>query len=77
MTPEEKAEEVKDRYSLQLLSQPGISGVGVEQDEAGRYVLMVHLDTNDPAVKQRLPTEIEGYPVKWVHSGPFRKFSED
>jgi len=66
--------EVKRRHSLELLSQPGVWGVGVEKDDAGQYVLTVRLDTNDPEVRRRLPDRIDGYPVKLVQSGPFRKF---
>jgi hypothetical protein len=75
MSSEEEARAVKRRHSPQLLHQPGVCGVGVEKDEAGNYVIAIHLDTDDPAVRARLPQQIEGYPVKPVLSGPFRKFS--
>jgi hypothetical protein len=74
MTQEKRAEEVKDRHSLELLSRPGISGVGVEQDDSGRYVLTIHLETDDPEVRGQLPAQIEGFPTRVVHSGPFHKF---
>ena len=71
MATEEKIRDVKRRHSLHLLKQPGVCGVGVERDEAGDYVLAVHLD--DPGARANLPDEIEGHPVKYVQSGPFRK----
>lgn len=74
MTQEERAEQVKDRYSLELLSRPGVSGVGVEQDDSGQYVLTVHVETDDPEVRRQLPAQIEGFPTRVVRSGPFRKF---
>ena len=73
MATEQEIREVKRRHSSHLLSQPGVSGVGIEKDEAGEYVLAVHLDTDDPEGRKRLPDEIEGHRVKYVQSGPFRK----
>ena len=76
MASEEEVRAVKQRHSPQLLHQPGVCGVGVEKDEAGNYVIAIHLDTDDPAVRAGLPQQIEGYPVRPVLSGPFRKFSQ-
>ncbi len=75
MATEEEARAIKRRHSPQLLQQPGVCGVGVEKDEAGNYVIAIHLDTDDPAVRARLPEQIEGHPVKFIRSGPFRKLS--
>ena len=75
MASEEEARAVKQRHSPAILHQPGVCGVGVEKDEAGNYVISIHLDTDDPAVRARLPGQIEGYPVKPIFSGPFRKFA--
>ena len=65
---------MKQRHSARLLSQPGVSGVGIEKDEGGEYVLAVHLDSDKPDADKELPPEIEGVPVKYVRSGPFKKF---
>lgn len=70
---EKEIREVKHRHSARLLSQPGVSGVGIEKDDAGEYVLAVHLDSDNPEGGKELPAEIEGVPVKYVRSGPFRK----
>jgi hypothetical protein len=75
MRSEEEVRRIKRRHAPQLLSQPGVCGVGVEKDDRGEYVLVIHLDTNDPDARRRLPKQIEGYPVKFVQSGPFRKLS--
>ena len=73
MATEEQAREIKRRHSPQLLQQPGVAGVGVERDAQGNYCISIHLDSDDSAVQAGLPTEIEGCPVKFIHSGPFRK----
>jgi len=54
-----------------------VSGVGIEKDESGSYVLAVHLDSDDSETGKDLPEEIEGHPVKYIRSGPFRKLPAD
>lgn len=74
MASEQKLKELKRRYSLQLLNQKGVCGVGVEKDEAGKAVLAIHLD-NSSADDLDLPKEFEDYPVRYVRQdGGFRKF---
>ena len=53
-----------------------MSGVGIEKDESGEYVLAVHIDDSDPKAVKELPKEIEGVPVKYIPSGPFRKLDK-
>ncbi len=72
MLTEEEARAVKSRHSADLLAKPGVSGVGVEKDEDGQFVIVLHLDADHPEVQQELPKEIEGCRVKLVRSGPFR-----
>jgi hypothetical protein len=74
MLTEQEAHDVQRRHSTELLSKPGVSGVGVEKDEAGQFVIVVYVDTDHPTVQKHLPKEIEGFPVKFVFSGPFRQF---
>ena len=50
-----------------------MSGVGIEKD-AGEYVLAVHLESDNAEVEKDLPDKIDGVQVKYVRSGPFRKF---
>jgi hypothetical protein len=75
MATEKEISDLKRRHSLRLLNQAGVSGVGVEKDEAGGYFLAIHLNTDDPRILSQLPKEIEGHPIKFLHSGPFRKFA--
>lgn len=64
---------LKKRHSPTLLRRPGVCGVDVETAESGEAVLTVHLDSADPAVRAQLPDRLEGHPVRYVHTGPFRK----
>ena len=77
MATEREIREVKRRHSPQLLSRPGVCGVGVEKDASGDYVLAVHLDAGNKSAHSGLPQEIEGYPVKYIRSGPFRKLPKE
>ena len=75
MATEQKLKELKRRYSLQLLNQKGVSGVGIEEDENGDLVLAIHLNDSAPETLD-LPEELEKYPVKYIYQGEgFRKFS--
>jgi hypothetical protein len=73
MASESVIRELKHRHGARLLAQPGVSGVGIEKDDEGGYVLAVHLDSDDPALRGSLPERIEGHPVRYAVSGPFRK----
>jgi len=72
MVSEAQALDIKRRHSARLLDQPGVSGVGVEKDERGEFVLAVHLDPTQPNAAA-IPDSIEGCPVKRIFSGPFSK----
>ena len=73
MASEQQVNEVKRRHSRALLSRPGVSGVGVEKDGPNNYVLAIHVNGADPSVEKELPKELDGAPVRFVRSGPFRK----
>jgi hypothetical protein len=75
LATEKEIRELKRRHAPQLLARPGVSGVGVEKGDSGGYVLAVHVDTDDPEALKQLPEEIEGHSVKYIRSGPFRKFT--
>jgi hypothetical protein len=77
MLTEQQAQDVKRRHSTDLLSRPGVSGVGVEKDEDGKFVIAVHLDADHPGVQEQLPKDIEGFPVKFVRSGPFQRLATE
>jgi len=73
MPTEEQARAIKRRHSARLLAQPGVCGVGVEQDGQGGFVLAVHLDASLPEAGAQVPESIEGCPVRRTLSGPFSK----
>jgi hypothetical protein len=73
MASEAQVKAVKQRYSGELLKRAGVSGVGVEKDQAGGYVLAIHVDAGDQAVSTQIPETIESVPVQIIASGPFRK----
>jgi predicted sugar kinase len=73
MATEDEIRELKRRHAARLLRQPGVSGVGVERGEDGGFVLAVHLDRDAAFAPGELPERIEGHPVRYLRSGPFRK----
>ena len=70
--PDDAIRNLKRRHAPDLMRRPGVAGVGIERDEEGRDVLTVHLTSDDPAVRADLPDTLEGHPVRYVHTGPFR-----
>ena len=74
MNTEEKVRFLKDQYSLQLLNEQGVVGVGVEKEKSGEFVLAIHLNSNDPKILDKLPKEIDGCPTKFIVTGVYKKF---
>ena len=73
MLSEQQVRDIKRKHSGRLLQQPGVSGVGIERDEAGHYVLAVHLDAAQPDAGAAVPDTIEGCKVARHFNGPFKK----
>jgi hypothetical protein len=70
---ESEANALKRRFSPVLMNIPGVCGVGVERSD-GDFVVVVHLGVNDPAIRKRLPTDLDGQRYKVIVSGPYTKF---
>lgn len=64
---------VKRKYSADLLRRPGVCGVDIDIKKSGDAILTVHLDSIQPEIRKELPTELDGYPVKYVYTGPIQK----
>jgi len=65
-----QAMEVKGRYEKQLLSLPGVVGVGIGLSE-GQVVIKVFLEEMTPGVERVLPHMLEGYRVLPEVTGKF------
>jgi hypothetical protein len=75
MSSEEDVRTVKRRHSAQLLSKPGVTGVGVEQDERGDFVLVIHVADENALVALGLPDRLDDVPVRPIITGQYRKQS--
>lgn len=75
MATEQEARAAKQKHSLALLKRPGVCGVGVEKDETGDYIIVLHLDRDDANLREQLPQDLEGVKVKLLRSGPFKRLS--
>jgi hypothetical protein len=64
--------EVKRQLSQRFLGQPGISGVGIERDEDGQPLIVIHVSSSDPSITQQIPDEFDGVRIRTIHSGPFQ-----
>ncbi len=63
---------IKDRHAPDMMRSPEIVGVGVGvmDDDSGRVALVVYVDSTRP-IKPRVPSQIDGVPVKIVRTDPF------
>lgn len=77
MTTEEEIHDLKRRHAPLLMARPEVTGVGVERDEAGSYVLAVHLTSDDPALLATMPREIEGHPIRYTGSGTYTRLAAE
>jgi hypothetical protein len=64
---------VKRRHAAALLRAAGVCGIDIDQDSAGEPIIAVHLTSSDPQVRALLPDDLEGHPLKYIHTGPIRK----
>jgi hypothetical protein len=69
----ETIKDVKRRHAAELLRMPGVVGLDIETDAAGDSVLAVHLESDEEKVREKLPKELEGHPLKFIGTGPVRK----
>lgn len=65
---------LKRRHGRRLLQLPGVVGVGVERGVGDDdYVLVVHVEDDDPSTRQAVKRTVGTEPVRIVESGRFRK----
>lgn len=68
-------QEVKAQHELELLKIQGVQGVGIGRDERkGQPVIKVYIDKKTKDLEERIPSELEGYPVQIEISGEFHAF---
>ncbi|MGQ3685414.1 MAG: hypothetical protein ACUBOA_10490 [Candidatus Loosdrechtia sp.] len=60
---------VKDRYEAELMTIPGVVGVGIGQTD-GKECMQVYVRQMTPELERAIPEEIEGYPVVVEATGP-------
>ena len=63
----DKAIKIKEKYAPQLLSIPGVIGVGVGGRKRAKIIVSVRKLTEE--LRSKLPSELEGIPVEIVEVG--------
>lgn len=58
---------VRDWHAQALMALPGVTGVALGRTPIGDDAIVVYL--RDASAKQRVPTQLEGYPVQTVVTG--------
>lgn len=57
-------QEVKARHAPRLLALSDVVSVGIGRDAEGHEVIVIGLVRARPETQARLPTQLEGYPVR-------------
>ncbi len=63
---------VMEAHTKELMSLKGVVGVYVGALDDGRACIGVMVDTLTPLLRSKIPSVIEGYPVRVEESGPIR-----
>lgn len=66
-------EQIKAKYETQFLSIEGVEGVGIGE-EMSKPVIKVYVVKKTKALAEKIPAQIEGYPVKMEVTGEFHAF---
>jgi len=65
-------EQVQERHQEELMALDGVVGVGSGLEErSGRTVLKVYVAQKTPALQDRIPSQLDGYPVQIEVTGEF------
>ena len=66
-------EKIKAKHEPQLLGIEGVAGVGIGED-LGKPVIKVYVVRKTKSLQEKIPAQIEGYPVSVEVSGEFHAF---
>jgi hypothetical protein len=69
--PERSADEVKQRHEAELMSIPGVVGVGVGHCD-GQACIKALVEEETPELARAVPTDLEGIPVELEEIGQVR-----
>jgi len=69
-TPPAEIVDVMEKHQEELMSMPGVLGVGIGRSEAtGEFVILVMVKEMPPALQEVLPKELDGFKVESVVTG--------
>ncbi|MBV6340623.1 hypothetical protein [Candidatus Magnetobacterium casense] len=66
-------EEVKTRHEMSFFNISGVEGVGIGE-ESGRAVIKIYVSKQPKLLQDKIPAQIEGYPIVLEFSGGFHAF---
>lgn len=69
--PPRTIEEVQEAHTGEWMRIPGVVGTGIGSCE-GRPCIKVFASELNATIEERIPEEVEGYPVRVEVTGPFR-----
>ena len=65
--------EVKAKHEMEWMTVPGVTGIGIgERSRAPGLAIRVYVERITPALRARIPAEVEGHPVELEATGEFK-----
>ncbi|HEV7842790.1 MAG TPA: hypothetical protein VGO69_03795 [Pyrinomonadaceae bacterium] len=72
-TKQQSIEKVKAAHEMKLMDIEGVQGVGIgQQAKADGLAIKVYVDRKTKSLQEKLPKELDGYPVEIEVSGEFQ-----
>lgn len=60
----EQAHQAKQELKHRLTRPPWLRGIGIGQDETGGHVIEVRVEADTPAIREAIPDNINGVPIR-------------
>jgi len=57
-------QQVQESHTKELMAIPGVVGTAIGQSEDGSPALLVFVEEKTDEITRKVPTELEGYPVR-------------
>ncbi|HWO58400.1 MAG TPA: hypothetical protein VNN55_12660 [bacterium] len=67
--PQRDIQTVQEAHVAELMAIPGVTGVALGKLEDGTPCIQVLVEEETEELKKRIPTTLEGHPVRIVESG--------
>ena len=73
--PEQSIEQVQEKHTEQWMAIPGVQGTAIGMSE-GKPCILILSSVKPGALQDKIPSQVEGYPVVIRETGAFRALEQ-